>query len=213
MGLSWEWDSNMSYKVNFVIVSEFDISQNIDLRCYLPIQIQTKIFLFFHPLSFANFILKPKISIQVIVWKHTYICDNWFGLYILWVVRCKGYKTRIITLFESSSSLNILKFRKMRHWHWRKHIWFYKQTFIFIKKNSGSMQGHCKVQILFGPWELEIWKPYNIWQGNKLPSIFSCIKNYSSHMQRNISWIIPVQGINFKKNLAFRIQFVWNKCC
>lgn len=157
MGLPWEWDSNMSYKVNFVIVSEFDISQNIDSRCYLPIQIQTKIFLFFHPLSFANFILKPKISLQVIVWKHTYIFDNWFGLYILRVVRCKGYKTRIITLFESSSSLNILKFRKMRHWHWRKthlilqtDIHIYKKILVLCKDTA-----KCKFYLDHESWRYE----------------------------------------------------------
>lgn len=51
----------MSYKVNFIIASEFDISHSIDSGFCLPILLQTKIFLFFHPLRFANFILKPKI--------------------------------------------------------------------------------------------------------------------------------------------------------
>lgn len=72
-------DRNMPHKLiskQQFLVKEFDTSLNINSEQCVSTQSQSKIFLFFHPLKFRNFIMNPKTLLQVILWKHTYICDN-----------------------------------------------------------------------------------------------------------------------------------------
>ena len=123
----------------------------------------------------------------------------------------KDIRLEQLPSFESSSSLNILKLRKMRHWHGRKTHLILQKTFIFLKDLVlCKVTANCKFYLGHGNCRYENYTKC----GKAISCLpyFHALETISPIRKENLSWIIPVWGINFKKNLAFRNQFVWNKC-